>query len=267
MASAVAEPETETENGSESPDQGSDTLVGHLLELKSRITRAMGAVLLGFGIAYPFKERIFGFLIGPMTRVLPEKSSFIFTNPAEAFFTYLKITLLAGFMLAIPVVLYQFWAFVAPGLYRSERRVFFPVLLLSVSLFFIGAAFSFFLVFPLAFKFLVSFANDQIMAMPTMKEYLGFSITLLLAFGASFQVPIVCMALVRLGVVTVAGLRAKRRYVFAGAFILAALITPPDVVSQVLLGFPIWILYELGILLSLRIKKRADEEEEAGETE
>ena len=251
----------------EASEQQSDTLVGHLLELKSRVTRAMGAVLVGFLIAYPFKERIFEFLIAPMTRVLPEKSSFIFTNPAEAFFTYLKITLLAGFLLAVPVVLYQFWAFIAPGLYKSERRVFFPTLLLSVFLFFFGAAFSFFLVFPLAFKFLVGFANEQIMAMPTMKEYLGFSITLLLAFGASFQVPIVCMALVRLGVVTVQGLRAKRRYVFAGAFILAALITPPDVVSQVLLGFPVWLLYELGIILSTRIKTRSEEDEEATEEE
>ncbi len=251
----------------ESTDERSDTIVGHLLELKSRLTRAVVAVMAGFGIAYPFKERIFAFLTDPMVRVLPERSSFIFTNPAEAFFTYLKISLLAGFLLAIPVVLYQFWAFVAPGLYRSERRAFFPVLLLSIFLFFAGAAFSFFLVFPLAFQFLVGFATDDIMAMPTMKEYLGFSITLLLAFGASFQVPIVCMALVRLGMVGVADLRAKRRYVFAGAFVLAALITPPDVVSQVLLGFPVWLLYELGILLSARIKPRdweAEEEPEAG---
>ncbi|MEF8794338.1 twin-arginine translocase subunit TatC [Thiohalorhabdus sp.] len=251
----------------ESGEQQSETLLGHLMELKSRLTRAMGAVLVGAAIAYPFKERVFAFLIEPMTRVLPEKSSFIFTNPAEAFFTYLKITLLAGFLLAVPVVLYQFWAFVAPGLYRSERRVFFPVLLLSVFLFFLGAAFSFFLVFPLAFKFLVGFATDDIMAMPTMKEYLGFSITLLLAFGASFQVPIVCMALVRLGAVTVQGLRAKRRYVFAGGFILAALITPPDVISQILLGFPIWLLFELGIILSTRIKTRSAEDEEAVEGE
>ncbi|HKJ89269.1 MAG TPA: twin-arginine translocase subunit TatC, partial [Gammaproteobacteria bacterium] len=226
------------------PGEHSDTLIGHLLELKSRLTRAMASVLVGFLIAYPFKERIFGFFIQPMVRVLPEKSSFIFTNPGEAFFTYLKVSLLAGFLLAIPMVLYQFWAFVAPGLYRSERRVFFPMLILSIFLFLFGAAFSFFLVFPLAFKFLISFSNDQIMAMPTMKEYLGFSLTLLLAFGASFEIPIVCMALVRLGMINVDQMRAKRRYVFAGAFILAAVLTPPDVISQVMLGFPIWLLYE-----------------------
>ncbi len=247
------------------PAEQSDTLVGHLLELKSRITRALAGVLVGFLVAYPFKERVFAYLIRPMTRVLPEKSTFIFTSPAEAFFTYLKVTLLAGFLLAIPVVLYQFWAFVAPGLYRSERRVFFPVLILSVFLFLFGASFSFFLVFPLAFKFLVGFANDQIMALPTMREYLGFSLTLMLAFGASFEIPIVCMALVRLGAITVDGMRAKRRYVFAGAFILAALITPPDVVSQILLGFPVWLLYELGIILSARITPREEEAEAAQE--
>ncbi len=243
----------------ESSDERADTLVGHLRELKSRLIRALGVVAIGFGMAYPFKEQLFAFLVAPMNRALPEQSSFIFTNPAEAFFTYLKIAFLAGFLLALPAVLYEFWAFVAPGLYRSERRAFFPVLLLSIGLFFGGAAFSFFLVFPLVFEFLVGFAGEGIMAMPTMKEYLGFAITLLLAFGASFQVPIVCMTLVRLGAVTVTSLRAKRRYVFAGAFLLAAMITPPDVISQVLLGFPIWFLYELGILLSARISSRQAE--------
>lgn len=247
------------------PSEQSDTLIGHLLELKTRITRALGGVLVGFLVAYPFKERIFDFLIRPMTRVLPENSSFIFTNPAEAFFTYLKVSLLAGFLLAIPVVMYQFWAFIAPGLYRSERRVFFPVLLLSIFLFLFGASFSFFLVFPLAFQFLVGFANEQITALPSMREYWGFSLTLMLAFGASFEIPIVCMALVRIGAITVEGMRAKRRYVFAGAFILAALITPPDVISQVLLGFPVWLLYELGIILSARITTR--QEEDAAEEE
>ncbi|MFA9461865.1 twin-arginine translocase subunit TatC [Thiohalorhabdus methylotrophus] len=247
------------------PSENSDTLVGHLLELKSRLTRALAGVLVGFLAAYPFKERIFEFFIAPMTRVLPEKSSFIFTNPGEAFFTYLKVSLLTGFLLAIPVVMYQFWAFVAPGLYKNERRLFFPMLILSIFLFLFGAAFSFFLVFPLAFQFLVGFANDQIMAMPTMREYLGFSLTLILAFGASFEIPIVCMALVRLGMVTVDGMRAKRRYVFAGAFVLAALITPPDVISQLLLGFPVWLLYELGIVLSRYVTPQEEDTESAGE--
>ena len=245
------------------PGEHTDSLMGHLLELKQRLTRAVAAVFVGFLAAYPFKEHIFAFIKDPMARVLPEGASFIFTNPAEAFFTYLKVTLLTGFLLAIPVVLYQFWAFVAPGLYKGERRVFFPLLVLSVFLFLGGAAFSFFLVFPLAFEFLVGFSNAEITALPTMKEYLGFSLTLMLAFGASFEIPIVCMALVRLGTVSVASLRAKRRYVFAGGFILAALITPPDVISQVLLGFPIWLLYELGIILSARIPAREEEPEEA----
>jgi len=256
MAKSVAEP----------AEQG-DTLLGHLLELKTRLIRALAAVLVGFLAAYPFKERIFEYMIRPMNEVLPEGSSFIFTNPAEAFFTYLKVTLLVGFLLAIPVVLYQFWAFVTPGLYRSERKVFFPTLLLSIFLFFFGAAFSFYLVFPLAFQFLVGFASEQIMAMPTMKEYLGFALTLLLAFGFSFEIPVVCMALVRLGMITVEGMRAKRRYVFAGGFILAALITPPDVISQLLLGLPVWLLYELGIILSARIKPRSEEEAETAEEE
>lgn len=249
------------------PGEQSDTLVGHLLELKSRMTRALAGVLVGFLAAYPFKERIFSFFIEPMNRTLPEQSSFIFTNPGEAFFTYLKVSLLTGFLLAIPVVLYQFWAFVAPGLYKNERRVFFPVLILSIFLFLFGAAFSFFLVFPLAFQFLVGFANEEIMAMPTMKEYLGFSLTLILAFGASFEIPVVCMALVRLGMVTVEGMRAKRRYVFAGAFILAALITPPDVISQVLLGFPVWLLYELGIVLSRYVTPQEEAESDSAEEE
>jgi sec-independent protein translocase protein TatC len=242
-----------------------DTLLGHLMELKRRITRAVIAVVVGFGIAYPFKERIYDYLAGPVNGVLADHPqwSMQLTHPAEGFVTYLKLSLLAGFLIGLPVVLYQFWAFVAPGLYRGERRAFFPVLLLSIALFFAGAAFSFFLVFPLAFQFLLGFAGEHLEANIKMNEYLGFSITLLLAFGASFQVPIINMVLVKLGFTTVAGLRAKRRYVFAGAFLLAALITPPDVVSQVLLGFPVWLLYELGILLSTRIRTRDEEAAEA----
>ena len=256
----------------ESAEQ-SETLIGHLLELKRRLTWAVGAVFAGFLISYPFKGRIFDFLASPLVKVMEQypDSSMQITGPAESFVTFLKICLLTGILLAIPVVLYQFWAFVAPGLYRSERRMFFPVLLLSVLLFFLGAAFSFFLVFPLAFDFLLGMVPPElgggVESNIRMGEYFSFSLTLLLAFGASFQVPVVCMALVRLGLVTVAGLRSKRRYVFAGAFILAALITPPDVVSQVLLGFPVWLLYELGIILSLRIKARGEEDEEGVEEE
>lgn len=260
----MAEHDTEQrpEEGEEK-EGPAETLIDHLMELKRRITRAAIAVVVGFAAAYPFKERLYQFLKEPLQDILPADSAFIFTNPAELFFTYLKVSLLVGFLIGLPVVLYQFWAFVAPGLFRHERRLFFPLLLLSIGLFVGGAAFSFFLVFPLAFQFLVGFANEQIMAMPSAKEYLGFSLTLMLAFGASFQIPIVCMALVKLGMATVTGLRAKRRYVFAGGFVLAALITPPDVVSQVLLGFPVWLLYELGIILSARITPR----ETAGEDE
>jgi sec-independent protein translocase protein TatC len=267
----VADNDSAAPNDPEQEELEGDTLMGHLLELKRRITRALLAVVVGFAAVYPFKEKVFDFLASPVNGVLASHPnwSMQLTHPAEGFVTYLKLSLLAGFLVAIPVVLYQFWAFVAPGLYKSERRLFFPVLLLSIFLFFFGAAFSFFLVFPLAFDFLLGFAGEQLEANIKMNEYLGFSITLLLAFGASFQVPIICMVLTKLGIATVAGMRAKRRYVFAGGFILAALITPPDVVSQVLLGFPVWLLYELGILLSARIRPSEDEvvEESPGEEE
>ena len=256
---------------SDASEQHPETLLDHLLELKRRLTWAVGSVFVGFLVSYPFKARIFDFLSQPLVQVMEKypDSSMQITGPAESFVTFLKICLLSGLVLAIPVVLYQFWAFVAPGLYRSERRVFFPVLLLSIFLFLVGASFSFFLVFPLAFDFLLGMVPPElgggVESNIRMGEYFSFSLTLLLAFGASFQVPIICMALVRLGMVTVQGLRAKRRYVFAGAFILAALITPPDVISQVLLGFPVWLLYELGIILSTRIKTRSAEDDEVEE--
>ncbi len=241
--------------------QQADTFGEHLRELKRRLVRSLIAIGVGCALAYPFKGRLFAFLSEPMIAVLPSRSSFIFTSPAEAFFTYLKVDLLVGFLFAVPVILYQFWVFIAPGLYRHERRLFLPLLLLSTGLFLGGAAFSFFLVFPLAMQFLIGFANDQILAMPAMQEYLGFSMTLLLAFGAAFEIPLVSVVLVRLGVITVAGMQAKRRYVFAGGFIVAAAITPPDVISQLLLGFPIWLLYELGIILSRHVPSLVGEQQ------
>jgi sec-independent protein translocase protein TatC len=237
----------------------------HLEELRSRLIKASIAVAVGFVGSYIFKEQIFDILVRPLTQAMRTGDTLIYTNLPEAFFTFLKAAFISGIMLASPVILYQFWMFVAPGLYNRERRLLFPIVLLS-SLFFIGGAlFGYFIVFPFGFEFFLSFATETIRPMPSMKEYLGFATKMLLAFGLVFELPLVITFLARLGIVSVAFLSKYRKYAILLIFTVSAILTPPDVVSQLLMAFPLMVLYEISIF-GARIfgRKREAEGEETG---
>ena len=220
----------------------------HLEELRKRIVVCSIAIGIGFIISYGFKEKIFHYLTIPLISVMQADDKLIFTGLPEAFFTYLKVSLLSGLMLAAPVLLYQFWVFVAPGLYDKERKLLIPIVFLSSFFFIGGALFGYFIVFPFGFKFFLGFATETIKALPSMREYLTFSSKLLLAFGLVFELPLVITFLARLGIVTVEFLKKNRKYALLLFFVFAAILTPPDVVTQIMMAFPLMLLYEISIL-------------------
>jgi len=239
----------------------------HLEELRDRMIKAFVAIGLGFVVAYFFKERLFEILMQPLRKVMDVGDKLIFTGLPEAFFTYLKVSLLAGIMLATPVILYQFWMFVAPGLYSREKKVLLPIVFLS-SLFFLGGAlFGYFIVFPYGFEFFLSFANETIQALPSMKEYLSFSAKLLIAFGLAFELPLVLTFMAKLGIVSVPFLKKNRKYAILIFFAGAAMLTPPDVVTQVMMAFPLMLLYELSIVGARVFGKKPSEELDDDEDE
>jgi sec-independent protein translocase protein TatC len=219
----------------------------HLEELRSRLIKSFIAVGAGFGLCYAFKETLFEILLYPLIRVMPEGGKLIFTGIPEAFFTYLKVSFLAGIILASPILLYQFWMFVAPGLYQKERRVLGPIIAVTSFFFIGGALFGYFVVFPSGFKFLLSFGADFIRTLPSMREYLDFSTKLLFIFGLLFELPVALAGLARLGIVSVDYLKRNRKYAVILAFVVGAFLTP-DVVSMVLMALPLMVLYEIGIL-------------------
>ena len=240
----------------------------HLEELRTRLITVFIAVGVGFVIAFGFKERLFKILVQPLIRVMKEGETLIYTGLPEAFFTYLKVAFLAGIIVASPIILYQFWMFVAPGLYRNERRLMMPIVLLSSFFFVGGALFGYFIVFPWGFKFFLGFATETIRPLPSMKEYFGFSAKLLLAFGLVFELPLVLTFMAKLGLVSVDFLKKNRKYALLLFFAGAAILTPPDVITQVMMALPLMVLYEISIL-GARIfgKKRtapAETEPEAG---
>lgn len=227
-------------------------LLTHLKELRSRLLKVVGVVLVAFVAVYPFRDRLYSMLADPLQEVLPEGTSMIAIKVASPFLIPMKMALVAAVVITIPYILYQVWAFVAPGLYRSERRLVWPLLISSTSLFYLGGAFAFFVVFPIAFRFFAFVSPEGVQMMTDIGEYLSFVLTLFFAFGIAFQVPIATILLVRTGVTTREDLAGKRPYVIVGAFVLGMLLTPPDVLSQILLAVPVWILYEIGILLAGR---------------
>jgi sec-independent protein translocase protein TatC len=224
--------------------------VSHLIELRDRLLRALLAVGVAFGalMLWPGPGRLYDLLAAPLVAHLPQGTTLIATNVISPFLVPLKITLLAAFLIALPVVLYQVWAFVAPGLYSHEKRMVLPLVVSSTVLFFVGVAFSYFFVFGQVFRFIQGFAPQSITAAPDIEAYLGFVLTMFLAFGLAFEVPVAVVVLARLGVVTIEQLKAWRGYFIVGAFIVSAIVTPPDVVSQLALAIPMCLLYEAGIL-------------------
>ena len=226
------------------------SFISHLIELRSRLLRAVLATVAILIVLVPFSNRIYSVLAGPMLRHLPEGSSMIAIEVASPFLTPFKMSLMLAVFLAMPIILYQVWAFVAPGLYRHEKRIAIPILVSSSILFYLGCAFAYFVVFPVIFGFFNSVAPEGVAVMTDISKYLDFILTLFFAFGIAFEVPIATIIVVALGVTTPQQLAAKRPYVIVGAFAIGMLITPPDAISQTLLAVPMCALFELGIFMA-----------------
>ena len=235
----------------------------HLEELRKRLIICFISMGVGFLICFGFKEQLFHILVLPLIKVMKEGDTLVFTGLPEAFFTYLKVAFLAGIILASPVILYEFWMFVAPGLYKKERRLLAPIVLLSSFFFIGGALFGYFVVFPWGFKFFLGFATDIIRPLPSMKEYFGFSAKLLLAFGLIFELPLVLTFLAKLGLVSVDFLKKSRKYAVLLAFVVAAILTPPDVITQIMMALPLIILYEISIIGARIFGKKKPQADEA----
>ncbi|MDD5722629.1 MAG: twin-arginine translocase subunit TatC [Syntrophales bacterium] len=237
----------------------------HLEELKTRLTRVLIAIAVGFVVCYLFKEKLFWALTRPLAAVLPDNGSMIFTSLPEAFFTYLKVSFLASIFLVSPYILYQIWKFVSPGLFSSEKKQVAPFVIFSTIFFLGGSLFAYYIVFPFGFKFFVGFGNDFIRPMLSLREYLSFSMKLLIAFGVIFELPIFMLFLARIGVVNSEFLKKERKYAILLIFIVAAILTPPDAVTQVLMALPLMLLYEISVwVVKAGEKKRALKEDDEG---
>ncbi|MGD8758345.1 MAG: twin-arginine translocase subunit TatC [Deltaproteobacteria bacterium] len=245
----------------------------HLEELRKRLIICFIAVGVGFVACYFFSKHLFTLLMHPLLVAMPEEadlihSGLVYTGPAEAFFTYLKVAFLAGVLLAVPVIMYQLWMFIAPGLYHKEKRLLLPVVFLSSFFFLGGALFGYYVVFPFGFKFFMGFASEAIKPLPSMKEYLSFSTKLLIAFGIVFEMPLFITFLAKLGMVDVQFLKTKRKYAILLFFVFASILTPPDVITQVMMAGPLMLLYEISIVGARvfgkkRVKTEVEETQES----
>lgn len=277
-AGSPAEPPAPRPDGSPAPAEGGEgeeaagkpmSLMDHLGELRVRLVRCCIAVGLGFLACWAVVDPIFNALVDPLLAVLPKGSHAIYTTLPEGFFTRMYIAFVAGVFVASPVIFYQVWSFIAPGLYEEEKRYIIPVAVLSALFFMAGGAFCYFVVFPYAFSFFVSFATESIVAMPKVSDYLGFVLKLILAFGLIFEMPLFAFFLARMGLITATMMRKARRYAILAIFVVAAILTPPDVVSQLLMACPMLVLYELSILVAATFgrKKTKPESEENAENQ
>ena len=236
-----------------------DTFISHLIELRDRLLRGLLAVAIIFLCLFPWAKDLYTLLAQPLLAVLPRGGQMIATDVVGVFLVPLKVTALVAVMIAMPYLLYQMWAFVAPGLYAHEKRLVLPLVFSSSLLFLAGMAFAYFVVFPLAFKVLASFAPDGVAWMTDIDKYFSFVLGMFVVFGVTFEIPVAVILLVRMGVVSVEQLIEARPYVIVGAFVIAAVVTPPDVISQFLLAVPLCLLYEIGILVARGVKPRSED--------
>lgn len=244
---------------SDTQSQGSkqDSLVSHLVELRDRMIRIVVGILIVLLCLFPFANDIYSFLAEPLLKHLPEQSSMVAIDVASPFLTPFKLVMLLSIVLTIPWILYQLWAFVAPGLYKHERRFVLPLLVSSSALFYLGMVFAYYVVFPLVFGFFTRVTPEGVEVMTDISRYLDFVTKMFIAFGAAFEVPVLTFILIMTGVTTVEALSAARSYVIVAAFVVGMLLTPPDVISQFLLAIPVWLLFELGLILSRLVQKRS----------
>jgi sec-independent protein translocase protein TatC len=260
---------TNEPNSPNGPGDAEQPLLTHLVEMRDRLLRAVLAVLVIFAGIFYFANDLYQIVATPLMQHLPEGASMISTKPAGTFFTPMKLSLVLSIFAAMPFILYQMWAFIAPGLYTHERKLIMPLLISSTLLFYAGMAFAYFVVFPLMFSFFVAVAPEGVAVMTDISEYLDFVLKIFFAFGVAFEVPIATILLVWIGATTPQSLAQKRPYIIVGAFVIGMLLTPPDIISQTLLALPMWLLFEIGLIASryfLRLKREHHEEVDEAES-
>lgn len=236
-----------------------NSFISHLVELRTRLIRILLVLFLGFLPCAVFARELYSFLAYPLLEKLPQGGQMIATAVVTPFFIPMQVALMVAFLATLPHTLYQIWAFVAPGLYAHEKRLFLPLVFVSSILFFTGMAFAYFAVLPLVFEFIIYFAPDGVAVMTDISEYLGFVLSMFLAFGITFEVPVFVVVLIRTGIVPIEKMKSIRRFVLVGAFVIGAIFTPPDVMSQILLAVPLYLLYELGIILAALAGKQPNQ--------
>ena len=243
----------------EVPGGQEDTFMSHLVELRDRLVRALLAILIVFVCLFPWAKELYSLLAQPLLASLPQGGQMIATDVVGVFLVPMKVALMVAFLITLPYVLYQVWAFVAPGLYAHEKQLALPLVAASVFLFFVGMAFAYFLVFPTVFGFMAKIAPEGVAWMTDIEKYLSFVLGTFMAFGFTFEVPVVVVVLVSMGVVGIDKLKEIRSYVIVGAFVIGAIFTPPDVISQLMLAIPLCLLYELGIFLARFVRRKVND--------
>ncbi len=250
----------------DAPDEGKMPFTAHLVELRKRLIYCFISIGIGFSVCYYFSKPLFRVMMDPLLRAMPEGERLIYTGLPEAFFTYLKVGFWGGFLLSLPVIFYQLWQFAAPGLYRHERRYLVSFVIFATILFLIGGFFGYFIVFPFGFKFFLGFSDETIRALPSVQQYFSLALKLLLGFGVIFELPLAMVFLGKMGIVNAPLLARGRKFAVLLIFVVAAILTPPDVVSQVLMALPLMVLYEISIVLVRMIGKKKAEKAAAGES-
>ncbi|MBS4098119.1 MAG: twin-arginine translocase subunit TatC [Sulfuricella sp.] len=249
------------------PEDASETFISHLIELRDRLLRAVIAVTVVFVCLFPFAKDLYTLIAQPLLASLPKGGQMIATDVVGVFFVPVKVTMLTAFLIALPYVLYQVWSFVAPGLYAHEKKLIVPLVVASTLLFLCGMSFAYFLVFPVVFSAMTAFTPEGVSWMTDINKYLDFVLTLFVAFGVTFEVPVAVVLLARFGIVSIVQLKEARPYVIVGAFVIGAIFTPPDVVSQIMLAIPLWLLYEVGVIVAGFLAKNEEKESSPSTTD
>ncbi|MFT5612187.1 MAG: sec-independent protein translocase protein TatC [Polaribacter sp.] len=240
-------------------EQKSEPFVSHLIELRNRLVWAVGTVLILFFALVPFASELYEWFAKPLISNLPQGGSMISTEPHGPFFIPFKFAFATAFALAVPMVLYQLWAFIAPGLYRNEKSIALPLVVSSTLLFYLGIAFAYYVVFPVIFKFFIGMAPEGVAVMTDISAYMSFALKLFFAFGVAFEVPVATVLLARMGVVSTTNMAKQRPYIVLGAFVLGMLMTPPDIFSQIMLAIPVCLLFEVGLFFARRLERNEEQ--------